>query len=497
VRGVGRGALALFCVVGVPVLVLGLVRAFFGVSISAYRPLINDEVAYWHQALTFSHVGFNGGFYTVDEITNRSGLTPFGPHGPGFAVLYGSFGSVFGWHRHTAVILNLAALGCAAWVWVTLGRLSAPRLVLSGLLLVTFSHVLFWAPTGMQESLHHSGAIVMASCFASVLGGPPRRSISVFGWIVVGALSFIRPSWLILVPLWAFATARHAHWPVTMVAIAGSLLYGAAILIAYGSTTAPYGTGFFFLRAASLSLGVQAIVSNVASNLERLAMSDQFHPIELLLRYQYLALLIATGVAAATARTRWGQTRGLTPSHFLISATAMAAALAAMLLLYQFTNYAEHRVLSAFLLFGALVCLAAPGRVGPLLVVGIVLSNVASAPTSLVAIEDAWHGHFVWDRRGLFELEQAIDGTLVYQPGASRWCNTLLTSQYPPHLIAVPAGIGLSVLRKPELMSLPPRSRYIFLDEPWRAVLAGHLNLDPVATLPYGTLYVNRDAKCE
>ena len=496
-RGVGRGALALLCVVGVPVLVLGLVRAFFGVWISDYRPLINDEVAYWHQALTFSHVGFNGGFYTVDEITNPSGLTPFGPHGPGFAVLYGSFGSVFGWYRHTAVILNLAALGCAAWVWVTLGRLSAPRLVLSGLLLVTFAHVLFWAPTGMQESLHHSGAIVMASCFASVLGGPRRRSISVLGWIVIGALSFIRPSWLILVPLWAFATTRHARWPVRTAAIVGSLLYGAAILIAYGSTTAPYGTGFFFLRAASLSLGVQAIVSNVASNLERLAMNDQFHPIELLQRYQYLALLIGTGVAAATARTRWGQTRGLTPSYFLISATAMAAALAAMLLLYQFTNYAEHRVLSAFLLFGALVCLAAPGRIGPLLVVGIVLSNVASAPTSLVAIEDAWSGHFDWDRRGLFELEQAIDGTLVYQQGASRWCNTLLTSQYPPHLIAVPAGIGLSVLQKPELMSLPPRSRYILLDEPLRALLAGRLNLDPVATLPYGTLFVNRDAKCE
>jgi hypothetical protein len=46
-------------------------------------------------------------------------------------------------------------------------------------------------------------------------------------------------------------------------------------------------------------------------------------------------------------------------------------------------------------------------------------------------------------------------------------------------------------------MSLPPRSRYIFLDEPWRAVLVGHFNLDPVATLPYGTLYMNRDAKCE
>ena len=197
-RGVGRGALALLCVVGVPVLVLGLVRAFFGVRISDYRPLINDEVAYWHQALTFSHVGFNGGFYTVDEITNPSGLTPFGPHGPGFAVLYGSFGSVFGWYRHTAVILNLAALGGAAWVWVTLGRLSAPRLVLSGLLLVTFAHMLFWAPTGMQESLHHArrdrhGILLRLRAWGAAAAIDIRARLD-----RVGALSFIRPSWLIL-----------------------------------------------------------------------------------------------------------------------------------------------------------------------------------------------------------------------------------------------------------------------------------------------------------
>ena len=44
-------------------------------------------------------------------------------------------------------------------------------------------------------------------------------------------------------------------------------------------------------------------MSNVTSNLDRLAMLDQFHPIELLQRYQYLALLLATGVAAVLART--------------------------------------------------------------------------------------------------------------------------------------------------------------------------------------------------
>ena len=87
----GRGAATILCVAGVPVMIIVLVRWFYGVPISAFHPVLNDEVSYWHQALTFSRVGFHGGYYTLGEVTNASGFTPFGPHGPGFAVAYGLF----------------------------------------------------------------------------------------------------------------------------------------------------------------------------------------------------------------------------------------------------------------------------------------------------------------------------------------------------------------------------------------------------------------------
>jgi hypothetical protein len=45
-------------------------------------------------------------------------------------------------------------------------------------------------------------------------------------------------------------------------------------------------------------------------------------------------------------------------------------------------------------------------------------------------------------------------------------------------------------------MALPPKSRYLLLDDDVRAAFTGPLNLEMVATLPYGTLYVNRDAQC-
>jgi hypothetical protein len=484
----------------VPVLVLALVHAFYGVPLSAYRPFFNDEVAYWHQASTFSRAGFDGGYYTLDEATNPSGVTPFGPHGPGFAVLYGAFGAIFGWYRHTAVVLNLVAIGVAAWIWVSLTRVSIPRLLLATVLLLTFWHMLFWAPTGMQESLHHAGALVLAGCFASALGPSSRWWITALGWITVAMLSFIRPSWMILLPLWAVAITRKSSRVIAVATVAASLFAGGAILFAYSRTAAPYEEGFFFLRATSLSLGVKSLLDNVTANVQRLRIPDEFHRIELLERYQYGALLLATLVTSVVAMwKRRDQAVRLahdsTP-HVVITAAALAMALIAMLLLYQFTNYAEHRVLSAFLLFGAMLCLAAPGRIGPALAAVIIISGVVSTKTMIVDLEDAWRPRFVWDRRSVAELERALDGTMAYHPEASRWCNTLLTSQYPPQLIAVPAGIGLSVVRKPEKMMLPPRSRYILLDDGVRAAFTSALNLEMIATLPYGTFYVNHDARC-
>jgi hypothetical protein len=492
---IGRGAAVLLCVAGVPLLVLALIYAFFGVPISQYRPLTDDEVAYWHQAQTFSQVGFRGGYYTVDERTNPSGITPFGPHGPGFAVLYGLFGAFFGWQRYSVPVLNLVAIGGAMVWWVLLTRLSAPRLLLAGVTLVTCWHILFWAPTGMQEPLHHAGAIVLAACFASLLSASPRRGTMVLGWLVITVLSFIRPSWMIVLPLWAAVTTRHAPRQIVAAAVAGSLLYGVIILFAYHSTTAPYGTGFFFLRAASLSLPAQALVNNVQANLARIVRTDQYHPIELLQRYQYTAFLLAACAATAWARRSRSQTQGQTP-HLLVTAVALGTALAAMLLLYEFASFAEHRVLSSFLVFGAMLCLTTPGRLGPLLVAGLVVSNAVNVRMALGEFRDVWRDRFVWAGQDLSEMQRAIEGKVVYRQGSSRWCNTLLTSQYPSSLIAVPAGIGLSLVQKPELLPIPPRSHYMLLDDAMRGAFPVPPNLDAIATLPYGTLYVNSDSGC-
>jgi hypothetical protein len=488
-------AVALLCVASVPVLVIVLVNTFYGVPLSRYRPVTSDEVAYWHQALTFSEVGFRGGFYTIDEIINASGITPFVPHGPGFAVLYGLSGAIVGWSRDSVVIANLIVLAVAVTVWIALTRSSVPRLFLAAVTLVTFWHTVFWAPTGMQESLHHAGAIVVAGCFASVLGPSPRRWTMVLGWIVLGLLSFIRPSWTIFLPVWAVATTRHARWYAIAGAVGVSLLYGAIVMMAYNRTVAPYGTGFFFLRAASLALPFQALVDNVYDNLQRISRTDQYQSIELLQRYQYVAVLLTACATSLWAFRRKNQ-NGDRSLHLPVVAVLLGTALAAMLMVYEFASFAEHRVLSAFLLFSAMLCLAAPGRMATVIVLGLVLSNLVTGRMAMREFEATWRDRFLWAERDLTEMQHAVHGRVVYRRDSPRWCNTLLTSAYPSSLIAVPAGIGLSVLQKPEAFQTPPRSGYLLMPDETRAGFSVPLDLEAIATLPYGTLYLNRKSGC-
>ncbi len=176
----------------------------------------------------------------------------------------------------------------------------------------------------------------------------------------------------------------------------------------------------------------------------------------------------------------------------------MFTILGLMLVLYSLTNWAEHRVLSAFLLFGALLTLAAPGRAPLVLVAALIVSNVATAGTFVRVFEAKRQEQFIWDHRGVNVLQETLEANrVVYRKDQSRWCNTLLTAQEPPHLIAVPAGIGISVVRESDQMSMPPRSRYLLLDESALAHFQRPVRVQPLATLPYGTLYLNLESGCD
>jgi hypothetical protein len=491
------------CVAGVPIVVVALIWQSFGVPVASFRPFINDEVTYWHQAATFAAAGFGGGFYTSAEVTNPSGLTPFGAHGPGFPLVYGLFGALFTWRPFSPVAANLVFVSLAVWLCLSLARATTVRALLLAALLCTFWPLLFWAPTAMQESLHHAGAVAMAGCVAGVLRPQPSRAARVLGWILLAALAFIRPSWLVVMPVWAVAVTWGRRPGVIVAALVGAVALALTVLVAYGRTAAPFVPPFFFLRATSGGLGVATLLDNLSANLRMTADLSAYEPVEVLLRAQYWIWLAVATVIAVVALMRRSSDMSSTPRggdaapHLAAGAVAMAGALGLMLVLYTLTNATEHRVLSAFLLFAAALAALAPGRAAPVLAVALVASNLVTASTFLQAFTEERQANFVWDRRPQRELQTALaTAGIAFRPGEDRWCNTLLVSQFPPFLTAVPPGIGLSVVREPDQLTLPMRSRYALLDERALADFARAPRIEPLARLPYGMLYRNLDAEC-
>jgi hypothetical protein len=489
-----RLAPTLLCVACVPLVVITLVRWLFGMPLSAFRPVLSDEVYYWHEALTFARAGLQGGYYTLEEVTNPSGFTPFGPHGAGFVMLYGLVATVFEWQRHSVLLLNLIVIAAGAWVWAAFARISTPKLWLSVVLLTTFWQMVFWASTGMQESFHHAGAMVMAALFANALASPPRWSLTAVGAAILVLLSLVRPTWIIVMPLWVLVTMRDTNRTRLIAGVAASLVVGAAMLMIFNRTVAPYSRGFSFVEMFNRSPDNPSIVDNLVFNLTRTVTFSEYDDLEILHRLQYWGFMAALAAIVALWRRRRAAE---SVAHLAIAATTMAAILGLMLLLYSLTNWAEHRVLSAFLLVAVLLTLAAPGRVPVLLVTALIVSNLATAGTFRRVFEAKRQEQFVWDRRGLNALTDALETHgVTYRKGDSRWCNTLLTAQEPPYLIAVPPGIGISVVRESDQMSVPPHSHYLLLDESALVHFKRPLRVQPLATLPYGTLYLNLESGC-
>jgi hypothetical protein len=223
---------------------------------------------------------------------------------------------------------------------------------------------------------------------------------------------------------------------------------------------------------------------------------SEYDDLEILHRVQYWGFLIGTIALGAGLWWRRREWRTGPVVHMAVTATAMLTILGLMLVLYSLTNWAEHRVLSAFLLFAALLTLAAPGRAPLWLVAALIASNVATAGTFRRVFEAKRQEQFIWDRRPIFELDEALASRISYRPGQPRWCNTMLTAQEPPYLISVPPGIGLSVVREPDQMRHAPQSGYLLVDESTLAAFKVPPRVEKLGTLPYGNLYLNRDADC-
>ena len=147
------------------------------------------------------------------------------------------------------------------------------------------------------------------------------------------------------------------------------------------------------------------------------------------------------------------------------------------------------------LLMALLVFVAARAR--SWVVAAAVTANLLVAP-SFLAVYREWRVDLFRNDRARYEQFRAqLAPSLAFDPRKTPWCNTLLTTTYAREIVAVPAGVGLSVGRPPANLTPPIKSGYVLLTPDTVQDFGHKAQLQHLATTVLGELYANRDAGCD
>ena len=127
----------------------------------------------------------------------------------------------------------------------------------------------------------------------------------------------------------------------------------------------------------------------------------------------------------------------------LFNLLVLGLALVALLGFYFDSEASISRVMAPFLLLSLLVLVATHLRTW--IVVGAVAANLLVAP-SFLATYRLWRADlFNYDSSRYEVFRAQLAPWLTFDPRRTPWCNTLLTMTYEREIVAVPAGVGLSV----------------------------------------------------
>jgi hypothetical protein len=126
-----------------------------------------------------------------------------------------------------------------------------------------------------------------------------------------------------------------------------------------------------------------------------------------------------------------------------------------------------------------------------------IAANLLVAPSFLARYGEWRIDLFKNDQARYEQFRAQLAPWLTFDPLRTPWCNTLLTTTYEREIVAVPAGIGLSVGRPADALTPPIKSGYVLLSPDSIHDFGDKAPLQHLATTVLGELYANRDAGCK
>lgn len=491
-----------------PVLVTCLlVRIYFGATLFDFFPFYNDEIAYWHQSLTFSQVGFNGGYFTIDELPAQATFMRFGPHGPVFPIIYGFLGGLVGWGPSTGVLLNIVAITLALGTFMFLSKPDTWQSLTIFFLVLTFQPLLLLLPTNMQESFHQSLGIVFAGLFYRLVqpkseGGLVR--IALFATIVIAALA--RFTWSILfIPFFFLSVKDRSRFSRTWIIGLSIFLMILSVLV-FRFLASPYpndsisdiGKVFFYSPWRGVGLLASATISGLGILWPFGGITSSV--VEQLLRYQVI-FLVALGLIGQllfllNKETVRNVPNEVPPWFHIINLGVILG----LILPFYMGSWRDYRVLAPhFLLSILLVALSSKRRVAQL----AVLASLVFVQPFMSIYNEFRTPNFVDARSEIASFEEQTGKALVYEATSNAWCNSVAVDVglYETPLMGVPGGMGISAILDWDRVRLPLKSKYVLgksdlLQEVTQPSRGSAMHLEPLVETSIGVVYLNLDSQC-
>ena len=484
-------------VAGLPILMtVGIVTLYLDTSLSQLAPGTPDEIRYYLQIRGTAHAGLDTGYFTIEEYPAPAQFLHYGPHGPVFPLLYGGIAALTGWPPYAAMGVNVGVWVLALAVLLLTTRPARTQTLLIGAVYLTFYPALIFWPSNMQESLHEAIGILLAAGFYRLLRDHRARlRIALFGLILFASL--IRYTWAFFFPvLLIFSLSRPTPRRIVMATIQG-LALAAVAFAAFTLSASPVKHNFIseFLDVLpdSLSRALDLLGDNLSRNARFLTGGDSAFGSA---GWVVLAMMVFAVLIVVVALVR---TRRASPPPGDWRDTAFHVFNLLPVTLFAFVLYdiwQGYRTVSAHVL-ASLLLLILTRRFRP--VGAVVLVSLACLPL-FPKLSDAYYdANFHYSESEIDAVAATTGPFLRYDPGApDGWCNTVQVSvsSYNYRLLRLDPGLGAAMLYDVEALTLPPRSKFLLLNEDDASVLQEQISLEYLADTPGARLYYNPMSGC-
>lgn len=455
-----------------------------------------DEIRYYLQIRGTAHVGFDIGYFTIEEYPAPAQFLHYGPHGPVFPLLYGAVAALTGWPPYAAMFVNVGVWMLALAVLLVTACLDRRQMLLMAVVIATFFPALMFWPSNMQESLHQAIGILLAAGFYRLLTDKQRKlQVGLVALLVFASL--LRYTWAFFIPILLVLSLPHPTPRRITLALAQSAALALAAFLVFTVLASPVKHNFIteFVEALpdSPSKAAGLFHDNLTHNARFLVGLDSgfgkagwivLVMMAFALLIPLLSLTWAKSISppATAAREAMFHVFNLLPVVFLA------------LVLYD--SWQGYRTLSAHVL-ASLVLLVLTRRFWPVILFAAV--SLLCLPLFPKLSARYFDVNLFYPGEEIQAFADATAPFLRYDPETSDpWCNTVLVSvsSYNYRLTKLEPGLGAAMLYDVGSLILPPRSKYLLLSSQDYAALKDRLTLAFLSDTPNARLYYSPASGC-